>query len=169
MRIARVFTPAVGAALVVCSLGAAPAFAQGQELTVAIIPPPAVVPQTAAHRSDADALVARQALAWRAAPDPQRPSALIPLSVSQLGLQALDIHSSHRAITSGNAYEANPAMSPFVKNSAAFASVKFASAGGVIWISEKLWKKQPKKAVVFAALINTGMAAIVAHNYNLQK
>ena len=40
--------------------------------------------------------------------------------------------------------------------------------GGVIWISERLWKRQPKKALVFTALVNAAMGTVVANNYRLQ-
>ena len=65
--------------------------------------------------------------------------------------------------------EANPAMQPVVKNSAAFIAVKAGATAGVIWASEKMWKKNRKAAVVFATVVNVAMAAIVANNYRVSR
>src|SRR5690606_19563568 len=69
----------------------------------------------------------------RAIEEPRRPPALLPLYGSLITLQGLDIHSTRRAIGSGAASEANPAMRPIVKHSAAFVAVKAGSTAGVIW------------------------------------
>jgi len=86
-----------------------------------------------------------------------------------IALQGLDIHSTRGAVASGDGREANPAMEPIVKNSAAFIAVKAGATAGVIWASEKMWKKHRKAAVVFATAINVAMAAIVANNYRLSR
>jgi hypothetical protein len=39
----------------------------------------------------------------------------------------------------------------------------------VIWASEKMWKKNRKAAVIFTALVNAGMAAVVANNYRVKR
>jgi hypothetical protein len=97
---------------------------------------------------------------------PDRPGALMPLYGSLIALQGLDIHSTRRALGSGGS-EANPAMRPVVKNSAAFVAVKAGATAGVIWASEKLWKKNRKAAVIFASVVNVAMAAVVANNYRV--
>lgn len=99
--------------------------------------------------------------------EPRRPAALLPLYGSLIALQGLDIHSTRGAVGSGDGREANPAMQPVVKNSAAFIAVKAGATAGVIWASEKMWKKNRKAAVVFATAINVAMAAIVANNYRV--
>jgi hypothetical protein len=99
--------------------------------------------------------------------EPARPGALLPLYGSLVGLQVLDIHSTHGAIESGDGRESNPAMQPVVKNSAAFVAVKAGATAGVIWASEKMWKKNRKAAVIFASAVNIAMAAIVANNYRV--
>jgi hypothetical protein len=97
--------------------------------------------------------------------EPRRPEALFPLYASLVTLQGLDIHSTRRAIDSGSGHEANPAMRGVVNNSAAFIAVKAGATAGVIWASEKMWKKNRKGAVIFAAIVNAAMAAVVASNY----
>ena len=99
----------------------------------------------------------------------QRPAAMMPLYGSLVALQGLDIHSTRRGMSSGKTREANPVMSPVVGNGAAFVAVKAAATAGAIWAAEKLWKKHPRRAVIFAVLLNATMAAVVTHNYRLGK
>ena len=101
--------------------------------------------------------------------EPRRPNALLPLYGSLIALQGLDIHSTRRALSSAGSSEANPVMEPFVRNSAAFIAVKAGATAGVIWASEKMWKKNRKAAVVFATAVNVAMAAIVANNYRVSR
>ena len=98
---------------------------------------------------------------------PKRPSALMPLYASFIGLQALDYHSTRRAMNSGTTSEGNPLMKPFVSNDAAFIAVKASATAGTIFVTEKLRKKHPKAAVVLAAAFNAGMALVVTHNYRV--
>jgi hypothetical protein len=100
---------------------------------------------------------------------PERPAALLPLYGSLIALQGLDIHSTRRGLASGAGRELNPAMRPVVGNSAAFIAVKASATAGVIWASEKMWKKNRKASVIFTALVNTAMAAIVANNYRVSR
>ena len=99
--------------------------------------------------------------------EPRRPDALVPLYGSLIALQGLDFHSTRRAIDSGSGREANPAMREVVNNGAAFLAVKAGATAGVIWASEKMWKKNRKGAVIFATVVNAAMAAIVASNYRV--
>ena len=101
--------------------------------------------------------------------DARRPSALIPLYVSMVGLQGLDIHSTRRAMHSGATRESNPLMKPFVNNDAAFVALKASTTAGTIFFTEKLRKKHPKTAVVLAAAFNVGLAAVVANNYRMAR
>ena len=99
----------------------------------------------------------------------ERPRALVPMYASLIALQGLDIHSTRRGMLSGKTREANPAMRSMVENGAAFVAVKAAVTTGAIWATEKLWKKHPRRAVVFALLLNATMAAVVTHNYRIAK
>jgi hypothetical protein len=171
MRVLGQSTPLVHAALVAAGLFiAVPASAQES-------PPPTTeirlepISLTAASLRGEVQLPAPQQPSIFTAPvldPPERPAALMPLYGTLIALQGLDIHSTRTALGSGGS-EANPAMRPLVKNSAAFVAVKAGATAGVIWASEKLWKKNRKAAVVFASVVNVAMAAVVANNYRVSR
>jgi hypothetical protein len=79
-------------------------------------------------------------------------------------LQVLDTHSTSRAIKSG-AVEANPMMKGIAGNEAAMLAVKAAGTAGVIFASEKIWKRNKTAAVIFMIATNAGMAWVVQNNY----
>jgi uncharacterized protein DUF5658 len=101
-------------------------------------------------------------------PRPKRPSALVPLYVSFASLEALDIHSTTRALDRG-ATEANPVMKGISGNTWALTAVKAAGAAGVIYAGEKMWKKNKTAAVIFMVAANAGMAWVVHHNYRVAR
>jgi hypothetical protein len=86
--------------------------------------------------------------------------------VSFAALQVMDAVSTSKALSSG-ASEANPVMSGFVKNKAAFYGIKAATAVSTIFFAERLGKNHPRRAAVVMAILNVGYAAIVAHNYRV--
>jgi hypothetical protein len=94
----------------------------------------------------------------------RRPGALVPLYVSFATLQILDTHSTSRALDRG-AVEANPAMRGFAGNQIAMLAVKAAGTSGVIYASEKMWKKNKAAAVIFMMAANSAMAWVVQNNY----
>jgi hypothetical protein len=93
-----------------------------------------------------------------------RPSALIPLYLSFGTLQALDVHSTTTALSRG-AVEANPLMGGVAGSPLGLAVVKAGGTAGVIYASERLWKKNKGAAVVFMIGANSAMAWVVQHNY----
>jgi len=95
----------------------------------------------------------------------RRPSSLIPMYGSLAVLQGLDMHSTMKGISSSQGREANPIMQPVVENGAALLAVKASVTVGVIWASEKMWKKHRKAAVVSVFVVNALMAGVVANNY----
>ena len=95
---------------------------------------------------------------------PRRPDALMPLYLLYATLQALDIHSTMRALDRG-AVEANPLMKNVTASPASLVAVKAAGAAGVLYTTEQLWKKNPTAAVMFMIAANSGMAWVVQHNY----
>jgi hypothetical protein len=95
---------------------------------------------------------------------PTRPGALVPLYVSFATLQVLDTHSTSRALNRG-AVEANPMMKGLAGNTTALLAVKAAGTAGVIFASEKMWKKNRPAAVFFMIAANSGMAWVVQNNY----
>jgi hypothetical protein len=94
----------------------------------------------------------------------RRPASLVPLYVSFGALQVLDAHSTSRALGRG-AVEANPLMKPFAGSGAGLLAVKAAGTAGVIYASEKMWKKNKVAAVVFMVAANSAMAWVVQNNY----
>jgi hypothetical protein len=94
----------------------------------------------------------------------RRPPALIPLYASFVALEALDVHSTSRALANG-AVEANPAMSGVTGSSVGIVAAKAAGTAGLIFASEKIWKKNRTAAVVLMIATNSAMAWVVGHNY----
>lgn len=101
-------------------------------------------------------------------PPPRAQRALVPLYVSFGTLQALDYHSTQRALSSGAGREANPLVRGLAKSPPALIAAKAAVTAGVIVAGEKLWKKNRVGAVVFVAAMTVGMGAVVVHNYSVR-
>jgi len=97
-------------------------------------------------------------------PRERRPDALVPLYVSFSGLQVLDIHSTTRAIDRG-AVEANPVLRGVVGNQAGLVALKAAGTAGIIYASEKMWKRNRTASIIFMVASNSAMAWVVQHNY----
>lgn len=93
-----------------------------------------------------------------------RPGALVPLYASFATLQALDVHSTTRALDQG-AVEANPMMNGIAGSPTALLAVKAAGTAGLIFASEKMWKKNRAASVFFMVAANSAMAWVVQHNY----
>ena len=93
-----------------------------------------------------------------------RPGALVPLYVSFGALQVLDTHSTSRALARGGV-EVNPLMRGLAHNEGAVFAVKAASTAGVIYVSEKMWKKNRTAAVIFMVASTSAMTWIVQSNY----
>jgi hypothetical protein len=97
------------------------------------------------------------------------PRALKPLYVSFGTLQALDYHSTARALASGAGREANPLARGLVRSRPALITAKAAATAGVIVAGEKMWRKNRLGAIAFVATMNVAMGVIVAHNYALAR
>jgi hypothetical protein len=95
---------------------------------------------------------------------PERPRLLVPLYISFAGLQALDAHSTIKALDHGYV-EANPLVAASTRNRAAFVAMKVAVTASVIVGAERLWPRHRVAAVVAILAVNGAYAAIVAHNY----
>lgn len=93
-----------------------------------------------------------------------RPPALVPLYVSFVSLQALDAHATTRALDRG-AVEANPLMRGIVGSPVGMLAVKTGGTAGLIWASERMWKRNKTAAIVFLLAANSAMTWVVQHNY----
>jgi hypothetical protein len=96
----------------------------------------------------------------------RRPAALVPLYASFIGLQILDLHSTHDALARGGV-ESNPALGGLAGNTVALTAVKAAGAAGVIFVSEKLRIKNKAAAIGLMIATNSAMAWVVQHNYRV--
>lgn len=88
--------------------------------------------------------------------------------VSFAGLQIMDALSTSKALAAGGT-EANPAMTGVVKNKAAFYGIKAATALSTVFLSERIAKNHPKRAMILMAVLNTAYVGIVAHNYKVAR
>src|SRR5262245_48742403 len=94
----------------------------------------------------------------------RRPDSLVPLYFSFCALQVLDTHSTWRALDHG-AVEANPVLHGVVGNEAGLIALKAAGTAGVIYASEKMWKRNRTASVIFMIAANSAMAWVVQNNY----
>jgi hypothetical protein len=95
---------------------------------------------------------------------PERPKLLVPLYISFAGLQALDAHSTMRALDRGYV-EANPLVAPSTRNRATLVAMKAAVTASVIVGTERLWRHNRVAAVAAIIAVNSAYALIVSHNY----
>jgi hypothetical protein len=95
----------------------------------------------------------------------QPPRAVFPALYSGfIATQALDVHSTLRAID-GGAVEANAAMRWATESPARFIALKSATTTGIVFLVEKVRKRHPKTAMFLLVGLNSASAVIVAHNY----
>jgi hypothetical protein len=97
-----------------------------------------------------------------AAPTPR--GVLLPLYASFAALQALDAHSTLRALDAG-ATEANPLMGGVAQKPAALLAIKAGLTASTIYLVEKVRLKSRGAAIALMAALNSLYATIVAHNY----
>jgi len=104
--------------------------------------------------------------AWAAEPQTERPPALVPLYLSFIGLQALDVHSTMTAVNDG-ARESNPVVRGTLDNPAALFAMKAGATAGVVLLTEKLWKRNRTAAVLAMVGVNSAYLTIAARNYRV--
>jgi hypothetical protein len=97
-----------------------------------------------------------------------RPSVLVPLYVSFATLQALDLHSTSRALAAGGR-EANPVVGTAVGSPVAMTALKIGAATGIVLLSEKLWKRNRVAAIVMMVTLNSAYAVVASHNYSIAR
>ncbi len=91
---------------------------------------------------------------------------LMSLYVSTAFTQALDIHSTIKALDRGGV-ETNPMLSGLTGNKAAFIAVKGAVAAGSIYAASRLAKRNKVAAIVTMVAINTAYGFVAYHNYKV--
>ena len=96
----------------------------------------------------------------------ERPAALPWLYAGTITAHMLDLHSTHRALSTGAAREANP----FMTNSTARVAIKAGTSTLTVWTAERLWKGGKRKtAIALVAAVTAGTAAIAARNYRVAR
>jgi len=101
-----------------------------------------------------------------AAPGSRRGPLISSLYVSFVALQALDAHSTIRALDHG-ARESNPMIAPFAHNTAALIALKAGTTAGVIYMTDRLRRHNRVASIVIMAAANSAYATIVARNYRI--
>lgn len=96
----------------------------------------------------------------------RRPHALIPVFASYAVVQALDVHSTLRALNAG-AVEQNPFMTPLVRHPVAFVGLKAAITAGTIFAADRLSRHHRLAAYCLMFAMNSAYAVVVAHNYRI--
>jgi hypothetical protein len=99
--------------------------------------------------------------AWTVDRPLQRPAALPALYASYVGLQAMDLYTTRKALAAG-ATESNPMMRS--GNTGAAIAIKAATGAATIYFAERAWKKNRVGAIVLMAALNGVTAAVVARN-----
>jgi hypothetical protein len=93
---------------------------------------------------------------------------LVPLYASFAALQALDAHSTIRALNAG-ATEANPLVGGIAHKPVALAAVKAGLTASTIYLVEKVRVRSRRAAIALMAVLNSAYVAIVAHNYRVPR
>jgi hypothetical protein len=93
---------------------------------------------------------------------------MVSLYATTATMQALDAHSTIRALDSG-AVEANPIMGGIANNRAALIATKAAVAAGTIYAAHNVAKKNKFAAAITLIAINSAYAFIAHHNYKVAR
>lgn len=93
--------------------------------------------------------------------------ALAPMYVAFGTLQALDIHSTLRAVNSGAGTEQNLVLRGIANNPAALIAVKSGVTAATILLADTLRVRHRTGALVLMAALNSAFAVVVAHNYSI--
>ena len=166
----RALAAASFTALTVAPFSAAPAFAQ-EQLNLGRIDFLSATANVAvpAVRLNMDALEQRSlALPIPPVDRPRGSAILSSLYAATAVMQALDVHSTLKALKSG-AVEANPLMQGVTKNRGAFMATKAAVAAGTVFAVQRIAKRSKVAAIATAVAINGAYAMIVRHNYKLAR
>jgi len=99
-------------------------------------------------------------------PHQKRGPLISSLYASFITLQALDAHSTLRALDRG-AREGNPLIEPFTHNTAALIALKAGTAAGVLYMTDRVHRHNRVAGIVIMAAANSAYATIVARNYRI--
>ena len=93
-------------------------------------------------------------------------SPAIPLLYAgMIALQAMDIVSTHKALSRPGTYEANPVFGSVGGSLGAQIALKAGATAGIIYLTERMRKTNKVGAIVTMIALNSAYATLVAHNY----
>jgi hypothetical protein len=98
----------------------------------------------------------------------RRPAILLPLYISFAAMQVLDIRSTQQALKGGGG-EGNPVMGGIVGSPVAMTAMKVGATAGIVFLSEKVRKRNPVAAVVMMVGLNSAYAMVVSRNYAIAR
>lgn len=91
---------------------------------------------------------------------------LSSLYVSTAAMQALDVHSTLKALGRGGV-EQNPLVAPATRNTAAFVALKAGVAFSTVMAARHMSKRNKVAAVVTLVAVNSAYAMVIQHNYRV--
>lgn len=95
---------------------------------------------------------------------PTRLGILLPMYASFAALQALDAHSTMRALRNGGV-ERNPLLRDLAGRPAALFALKAGVTASTIYLTEKLRSRHPVGAIALMAALDSFYAMVIVHNY----
>jgi hypothetical protein len=149
-----------------------PAIARAQDWTIPVhtlthalasAPTPSIV-ITSGSTSSLDRLAASDRSTSPEIARTPRLGVFLPLYASFAGLQALDAHSTMRAIRAGGR-EANPLLRDLANRPAGLLALKAGVTASTIFLTEKMRVKNRVGAMVVVAALDSVYAMVVVHNY----
>jgi hypothetical protein len=91
--------------------------------------------------------------------------ALPLLYAGMIALQAMDLASTHKALSVPGAYEANPLFGSVGGSLPAQIALKAGATAGIIYLTERLKKTNRVGAIITMVALNSAYATVAAHNF----
>lgn len=98
----------------------------------------------------------------------RRPSPLLPLYASYVGLQILDVDSTLRGLRAGGR-ESNPLVRGVIGSPALTFGLKAGATLATMYATERMWRRNRTAAVATMLAVNAVYVLVVAHNYGVAK
>jgi Domain of unknown function (DUF5658) len=89
------------------------------------------------------------------------PPSLTDMYLKHAALQSLDVLTTVSALSQGHA-EANPILGK--GHTAAIVGAKVAAMSASVYLTQKLWKRNPKAAMVTMVVTNAVLSAVIVNN-----
>jgi hypothetical protein len=86
------------------------------------------------------------------------------LAATYVALNAFDIYTTTKAVSSGQGKEANPILSGVAQTPVALTAAKIVTTATTLVIAKRLWKDHRAASIVLMVAANVGTGFIVGHN-----